>query len=183
MKLKSTADLGEQAELCDDSRSHLHLFFPFNKWGKLWCCHKIAFICSDGDEANSCFITLTCNHTNTMGPDMLAAAAHYRFHHPPGSWLQVKCGGLVPSRQEKKEREKETIGLRKKGVIKISMWNFHRWLWIQVVILRCFCFSFKMNASKEIENSCYQQSQPFQQHFCISVFRISLLISQLCKTK
>lgn len=119
MKLRSTADLGEQAEFCDNGCTAMLaslLAFLINEEGS-GGCHTIAFVCSGGEEANSCFLTLTCNHTNTMGPDMLAGAAHYCFHGPAGSRLQVKCGGLVPSRQEKKE----TIGLGEKGVIKISV--------------------------------------------------------------
>lgn len=121
MKLKSTADLREQAEFCDNGCAATFtslLAFLISEEGS-GGCHTITFICSDGEEADSCFLSLTCSHTNTMGPDMLAVAAHYRFHHPAGSWLQVKCGGLVPSRQEKKERK--TISFGEKGVIKISM--------------------------------------------------------------
>lgn len=106
MKLRSTADLREQAESCDNGCTATLtslLAFLINEEGS-GGCHTIAFICSDGEEANSCFLTLTCNHTNTMGPDMLAVAAHYPFHHPAGSWLRVKCGGLLPGRQEKKKR-------------------------------------------------------------------------------
>lgn len=81
IKLKSTADLREQADFFNKDCTATFTFLPFlfNKWWKLQCCHKITFIYSDKGDANPRFITLISGHTNTMKPDMPAASLIIAF--------------------------------------------------------------------------------------------------------
>lgn len=99
---------------------------------------------------------------------------------PPGSPLQVKCGGLAPSRQEKKE----TVGLGKKGLIKISMWNFHHCLASDLGSnIKMPQFQFWNEWVQRKRECCYWQPQSLQEHVCAFVSRIPVLITWICKTK